>query len=119
MIMRKLICIECPKGCPVSVGIEGNRVVSVIGNSCPKGEDYVRMEVENPQRVLTSTVLSRGLSVKMVPVRTDRPIPRDKILDAIKEIKKLTVHKPVSEGDVLVENFLGLDVHLIATREVR
>jgi len=113
---KRLTCIECPLGCSLSVDIENCRVVKVTGNTCPKGETFAISEVENPMRIVTAGVLAKGLSLKMVPARTDRPIPKAKITEAMQEIKKLRIAKPLSAGDLLVENFLGLGVNLVATR---
>lgn len=115
---KNLTCIECPKSCALTVDIENCRVVQVAGNQCPKGEDYAKAEIENPLRILTSTVLAQGLCLKMVPVRTDRPMPKAKLLEAMVEIKKIIVEKPVKAGDAIVSNFLGLGVNLIATRSI-
>lgn len=113
-----LICIECPKGCGLSVDIENYRVINVTGNTCPKGKDYAISEIENPIRILTSTILAEGLALKMIPIRTDSPIPKTKILEAMKEIKKIRINKPVSTGEIIVKNFLGLGVNLISTRQI-
>ena len=114
---KKLTCIECPKSCALSVDIEDCRVVKVEGNECPKGEVYAKAEIENPLRILTGTVLAQGLPLKMIPVRTDKPILKAKIIEAAAEIKKIRVTKPLRIGDVVAENFMGLGVNLIATRE--
>jgi CxxC motif-containing protein len=114
---KKLTCIECPKGCLLSIEIENCRVIKVSGNECPKGEEYAVQEIENPMRILTSVVLAEGLSMKMVPVRTDKPIPKSRIMEAMGEIKKIRLKTPVKSGSSLVENFLGLAVNLLATRE--
>ena len=53
---RKLICIGCPMGCPLTVEIDGGEVVSVTGNTCKRGDVYARKEVTNPTRIVTSTV---------------------------------------------------------------
>ena len=118
MMTKNLICIECPVSCILSVDIENCRVVKVKGNKCPKGEEYAKAEMENPVRILTSTVVSKGLSLKMVPVRTDKPIPKAKIQDAMNEIRKIRTEKSVHPGDIIIENFLGFGVNLVATREV-
>lgn len=76
------------------------------------------MEIENPLRVFTGTVLAQGLSLKMVPVRTNQPIPKAKILEAAAHLKIIRVIKPVAVGDVVVKNFLRLGVDLIATRDI-
>lgn len=116
-MIKKITCIECPKGCRLSVDIENCRVVKVSDNECPEGEKYAISEIENPMRILTSTVLAEGLQLKMVPVRTDKPIPKSKIMEAIDEIKKMQLVKPVRSGEIITGNFLSLGVNLIATRD--
>ncbi len=116
--MKKILtCIECPKGCRLIVDVEDGKMSKVTGNECPKGEEYAISEIENPVRTLTSTILGHGLDLKMIPVRTDKPIPKSRIFEAMNEIKKINVKKPLNRGDVIVKNFLGLDVDLIATRK--
>lgn len=115
---KKLTCIECPKGCLLSIDVENCRVVKVSGNECPKGEKYAVQEIENPMRILTSAVLAEGLELKMVPVRTDKPIPKAKIMEAMSEIKKIRLKNPVKPGTIIVENFLALGVNLLSTRDV-
>lgn len=117
-MIKELTCIECPKSCSLMVDIENCRIVKVNGNQCPRGQDYAKAEIENPLRILTGVVLTKGLAIKMVPVRTDKPIPKARILEAADEIKKLKVTNPLGIGDIIVSNFMGLAVNLIATRDV-
>ncbi len=100
----------------MTVDIENCRVTSSSGEECPKGKEYAVREIERPERIVTSTVRARGLSLKMVPVRTDRPIPKNNIIDAAREIRGIVIEKPVEAGDIIVEDFLGLGVRLVATR---
>ncbi|MDD2702781.1 MAG: DUF1667 domain-containing protein [Candidatus Omnitrophica bacterium] len=119
MIIKHLTCIECPKGCGLSVDIENCKVVKVQGQRCPKGEKYAVAEVENPVRIMTSAVLTRGLDIKMLPVRTNSPIPKSRIQEAMREIKRIRVERPVRTGEIIVKNFLGLGVDLVAARDVK
>ena len=114
---KDLICIECPRSCVLKVCIESCRVVKVEGEKCPKGKDYAVSEVENPRRIFTSTVSSSGLVLKMIPVRTDKPIPKDRVLEAAGEIRKIKLDRPIKVGEVITANLLGLGVNLIATRD--
>jgi len=118
-MIKKITCIECPIGCQLEVETDGQYVIKVTGNKCEKGPAYAKQEIENPMRVLTSTVLTKGLDIKMVPVRTSQPIPKAKLLEAMAEIKKLRATKPVLINTVIASNFLGLGVDLIATRDTR
>jgi len=117
-MIRKMTCIACPNGCQLEVNEAGGRVISVTGNKCEKGEAYARQEIENPMRVLSSTVSAKGLELKLVPVRTSKPIPKGKLLEGIAEIRKLTLDRPVKAGEVIVKNFLGQEADLIAARTV-
>ena len=101
----------------LEIELAGKEIVSICGNECPKGDKYAQDEIKNPLRILTSTVLAKGLSIKMVPIRTDQPIPKDRLLPAMAEIKKLRICKPVRNGDIIAEKFLGLNVNIIATRD--
>ena len=117
-MIKKMTCIQCPKGCQLEVNYDGSRVISITGNQCEKGPIHARQEIESPTRTLTSAVLTDGLSIKMLPVRTNNPIPKNKMLDAMKEIKKIKVTKPIKINDVIVKDFLGLGVDLVATRSL-
>lgn len=115
---QELTCIECPKGCRLSITVEDGKVVSVVGNQCPKGEKYGTNEIQNPVRELTSTVRAKGLSLQMIPVKTSQAIPKDKIFAVMEEIKKVIVTRPVNVGDVILSDILALHVDLISTRKV-
>jgi CxxC motif-containing protein len=113
---KQLTCIECPVGCSLSVDIENCQVIKVNGNKCPKGEAYAISEIQDPRRVLTSTVFCEGLDLKYLPVRTDKPVPKAKLLDLMQEIKDIRLRIPVRTGDIVKANILGLGVNLIASR---
>ncbi len=117
-MVRELTCIECPTGCAIVVTVENGRAVHVEGNGCRRGRDYAVAEVEHPERLLTTTVPARGLSLRMVPVRTSRPIPKDARVNAMSEIRKVRISAPVRVGDVVLPNLLGLGVDVVATRDV-
>jgi CxxC motif-containing protein len=113
---KRMICTQCPKGCALSVTIEQGKVVSVRGNECERGVHYAHQEIEDPRRILTAAVLAEGLMLKMVPVRTDKPIPKHRLFEGMEYVRTVRLTKPVKIGDVIVPHFLGLNVDLIATR---
>jgi CxxC motif-containing protein len=69
-------------------------------------------------RILTSAVLAEGLPLRMVPVRTDRAVPKEKLFEAMAEIKKFRLKKTVRVGEVVIPDIAGTGADLIATREV-
>lgn len=117
---QNLTCIGCPLGCQIEVKLEDGRVISVAGNTCPKGKKYAEKEVTNPMRTVTSSVPVEGsLSfVTQVSVKTEDEIPKDKIFDCIEELKPIKVQAPVKIGDVILENVADTGVNVIATKNV-
>lgn len=113
---RTMTCIECPQGCRLEIDADGPRVISVTGNKCARGDKYARQEVEAPLRTLTTSVLTRGLELRMLPVRTSKPIPKEKLFKAMDAVKRLVVTSPVKAGSIVAENFLGLGADLVACR---
>ena len=114
--MKELICIVCPKGCHLKVDEENG--YAVTGNSCPRGAVYGKKELVNPTRVLTSTVNVTGGTLKRVSVKTDGDIPKSQLFPAMEALENVEMKAPVSIGDVVLENFLGLGVNLVATKTV-
>jgi len=117
-MIRIMTCIACPQGCRLEVDAGGARVISVAGQKCERGDAYARQEIEAPMRTLTTSVLTRGLELKMLPVRTRKPIPKGKLFEAMAAIKLLVVSSPVKAGAIVAANFLGLGVDLVACRSL-
>jgi len=116
---RKFICIMCPIGCEVTVKAdEKGNIIEILGNKCEKGDVYAREEFTSPKRFLTSTVAIEGASISRLPVRISSPIPKDKMLDCMREIQKAKIKAPVKLGDKIIENILGLEVDVIASRDL-
>lgn len=119
MAEKKLICIGCPMGCALRVELDENgRVLSVSGNTCKRGEEYGRREVTAPARTVTSTVLVEGGEEPVVPVRTQREVPKEKIFACMEAIRQVRARAPVRLGEVLLEDVAGTGVPLIATKEI-
>ena len=114
---KELICIECPKGCTMAVDVENGKAARVSGNMCPKGAEYAAAEIEDPRRILTATVLCEGLDIRMLPVRTDTPISKTVIMQAMDAVRKIRVDRPVRAGDVIADDFFN--ARLIATRTTK
>ena len=112
MTEKFLVCIECPIGCEITVGLENEEVQYIRGNSCPRGRIYAEDEIVCPKRILTSSV--RAANGKMVSVKTDKPIPKKEMFDVMEKIKQSTCVTPVKIGDVIIEN-VSQGVNLIST----
>ena len=91
---------------------------AVSGNSCPRGAEYGKRELVNPTRVVTSTVKLRGGAYPRCPVKTDAPIPKALVLEAMRRLDGVELTAPVKVGDKVVEDLFGTGVNFVVTREL-
>lgn len=111
---RDLTCIVCPRGCQLKVELdESGAVLSVTGNTCPRGKQYAIDECTHPMRTVTSTV--RTADGGVVAVKTDRTIPKERMFDCMTEINKAVKTLPAHIGDVVIENVLGTGANVVIT----
>ncbi len=113
-MIRELVCINCPVGCRLRVELEGEQVVSVSGNRCKRGESYGREECLDPRRTVTALARVSGSS-RPLPVKTSRPVPKQKVMDCAAAAAGLTVQPPVEIGQVVLKNVAGTGADLLAT----
>ena len=133
-------CPLCPNGCQVrraavtgTAGIsfgdtesnsDAGRLSDLYeGHKCPRGAVFAEQERTAPKRMLTTTV--RAGNGQLIPVRTEKPIAKEKIFDAMAQLRSFTVARtdgfgPVAQircGDVLttVTDADGTPVPVIAT----
>ena len=110
---RTLTCIVCPLGCTLTAELDGKSVISVEGNTCPRGRDYAITECTAPMRTVTSTVKCDDGG--LVAVKTSKPIPKEKMFDCIKIINNSLARLPIQIGDVIIKDVYGSDI--IAAQE--
>lgn len=114
-MIKNLTCIVCPMGCQISVELDDNKnLLSVSGHTCKRGEAYAHTECTAPQRTVTTTVAIRGGGV--LPVKTDSPIPKELMLDCMREINKAKAEPNARLGDVIIKDILGTGANVVATR---
>ncbi len=107
-----LTCIECPMGCTISVEKDGDKILSVTGNGCPRGKMYAESEVICPRRVLTTTV--RVDNGTLIPVKTNKPVKKENLFLYMKKIAEIKAKLPVKIGDVVFKD-IEEGVDLVAT----
>jgi CxxC motif-containing protein len=115
-VTRKLICIECPRGCELTATVQDGAVTAVTGNFCAKGKRYAESECVAPRRVLTTTIRLTG--GEMLSVKTDREILKDKLFEVMAAVNKVIASAPVSIGQVLADNIDGDGANLVATKDI-
>ena len=112
---RNMTCILCPRGCAMTVRGEVGGL-QVVGNSCPKGQEYAINECTNPVRTVTSTVQVSNREDTMVSVKTEQPVPKGKMMDVMAQLRNIQMEAPIQIGDVVLDNIYGTKV--IATKQI-
>ena len=112
MIEKIINCVECPKGCEITVKTDNGIIVSVAGNSCPRGKLYAENEIVCPRRVLTTTV--KTSDGKVVSVKTDKPVKKSDLFEIMKKINSVVAQNPLRIGDVIIKN-VAEDINVVAT----
>ena len=100
MEKRELICIGCPMGCPLTVTLDGDAVVTA------------------PKRIVTTTVRVTGGTLPAVSCKTRSDIPKEKIFDVVRALKSVVVPAPVHIGQILLPDAAGTGVDVVATKDV-
>ena len=111
MVEKKFICIECPRGCELSVAKENGEIL-VKGNFCPRGKKYAEAEIREPKRILTSSVKTQNGKIS---VKTDGAVKKSELFELMKKIREVRIDREVCIGDVIIENIDGNGNNLIAT----
>ena len=115
-----IVCIVCPVSCPVDVEwTKEDGVTSVKNHLCKLANDYVASELFDPRRTVTTSMPVDGGDWPLVSVRTNPPIPKAMMLEAMDEISGIRVQAPIKIGDVLIANVLGTGCDVVATRNVK
>ncbi len=116
-VVKVIRCIVCPTGCQIKV-ISKDSEISFEGYACKRGLEYAEQEYYEPKRILTTTIRVEDGFLPLIPVRSNIPILKDKLRDALNEVAQIEVKAPIKMGDILIENILELDVNIIASRDL-
>jgi len=113
---KQIKCIVCPIGCSIQVDFneETKEILSYSGNECKRGIKFIKEELVCPSRLLTTTIKIDSAVCGRLPVRSDVPIPKERILEIIREVKKISVAVPVKAGQVLKDDFMGTGIKILS-----
>ena len=116
---KHFTCVICPLGCEIDVELQGGNVVSMEGNKCQKGKEFVLQELEEPMRILTTTVPIKGAKWAMLLVRTDKAIPKRLLFKVIEQLADIELQAPIKMYDVILKNTAGTGANIVATRNMK
>ena len=88
-------CTLCPNGCQIR--FDGEKYE---GNKCPRGLKFAEEERISPKRIVTTTVKTED--GRLLPVRTDRAVPKDSVRDVVQNLNNVTISTPIKCGDVII-----------------
>ena len=114
-MQKEYTCIVCPMGCLLTL-TEQEGQVNISGNKCNRGEVYAKEEFISPKRVVTATCKSD--KNMRIPVKSDKPVPKEYIFDLLDEIYNLNIKLPVKLGDIIINNYKELGINIISTRSL-
>ena len=117
-VISEIRCIVCPTGCLIQVKKDEEDNISFEGYTCKRGLEYAKQEFFEPKRIITTTMRVDNGFLPLVPVRSDKPILKNKIYDALKKIALSRIKAPIKNGEVLIKNILDTDVNIIASRDM-
>ena len=110
-----MVCLVCPKSCILN--ITGNlENISVKNNECNNGLDFVKKELMDPERILTSTMRVNSGIIPLVSVRSDKPVKKAELMVLVKQLDSIVVPAPIFSGQILVSALGENKVNIIATR---
>ena len=116
-VVKVIRCIVCPTGCQIQAISKGSNI-EFEGYTCQRGLEYAQQEYFEPKRILTTTIRVENGFLPLIPVRTDKPILKEKLNEALNQIAKTQVKAPIEMGQILIENILGLGSNVIASRNL-
>jgi len=115
---KKFICIRCPRGCEITTTVDGYTIDQISGNICKMGIDYVKNEIEDPRRILTTTVKVKNGVHPLVPVWTPTAIPKNKIFDLVKKLRDIELQAPVNQDEIVLKNISNLNIDVVTSGKV-
>ena len=113
---KHFVCVVCPVGCEIDVVHDVSGIISMEGNKCEKSEEFVTQELIEPMRILTTTVRIQGSRWPVMPVRTDKAVPKRLFPRIMKQLIRVKLQAPVNMLDVVVRDVLHTGADIIATR---
>lgn len=118
MIEKEYTCIICPLSCDLILS-NNNKNLSVTGNTCKRGEIYAISEYTNPTRMVTTTVKTNSKELKVLPVISRDPIPKNMIRKCLDLLHRTHVKDSINAGDVVISNILETGVDILAARTIK
>jgi CxxC motif-containing protein len=113
-----ITCIICPNGCQITVVERPGSPPQIEGSTCKRGMEYAGQEHREPKRMLITTMRVDGGTLAVIPVRSNKELPKQRIFEAVEHVSHIALRAPIKMGAVVVPNLLNLGVDVIASRDI-
>jgi len=118
MPAQEVICIVCPLGCRGKVMASETGDVTFEGYGCKEGKKYAQNEATEPVRIFTATIITESKERPLLPVRTDKAIPKKKLKECMTVLARVKARIPVRIGQVIIPNILDTGANIVSTGEI-
>ena len=115
---QEVICIVCPLGCRGKVMTKESGEVTFEGYGCKEGKKYAKAEATESVRIFTATVITESKKRPLLPVKTDKAIPKDKLKQCMRVLARVIARPPVRVGQVIAPNILDTGANIVSTGEL-
>lgn len=111
-------CVVCPTSCVVNAEWNETELQNTDHAQCKLAWDFVRGEIFDPRRTVTTTVRVDDGDLPLVSVKTEPPVPKKTVFEVMQHLARVAVTAPVNIGDVLVGDVLGTGSNVVATKKI-
>ena len=111
-------CVVCPTSCVVNAEWDEIELQNTDHAQCKLAWEYVRGEIFDPRRTVTSTVRVDGGELPLVSVKTAPPVPKARVFEVMQHLAQVVARAPVNIGDVIVADVLGTGCNIVATKKI-
>ena len=112
----EFICVTCPVGCSITATVENGELIATEGQGCKRGTAFVREELTDPRRMLTTTVRVKGGMLPLVPVHSLAPLPKGMLMSVAARLRDVIVHAPVAPHQIVLDDVEGTGVDIVTSR---
>lgn len=114
---KEIICVACPKGCRLEAR-RSNGDILVSNEGCKRGREYAINEINDPRRMVASSVSVLGGIHPLVPVYTSQPFPKGRITELLAALRGLQLQAPVVINQIVLPDALGTGIDVLASRDL-
>jgi CxxC motif-containing protein len=97
---------------------DAGEISEVSEYKCKVGKKYAQHEYKAPKRVLTATVKTENSDRRLMPVRSNKPVPKEKLGDCMSVLAGIKVKPTHNIGDVVVNDILCTVADIICTDDL-